>query len=168
MSFLLRKYIGDRWIINDPFSETTKFPADPLGDLKTTDNKLSVFEIDDKKSNLDNVIIGLASAPERKSLDDIEYVLLDTEELEKEGFVIKKSKGKTLIDKVNEVHRDIVDLTAKRLVNLAKIIYQRTKIKSFMDYKRKQTIKTMMTDGINKGLFTSKDAEKIKERFKIS
>lgn len=169
MSYLLRKYTIDKWIIKDPFSEDTRFPADPLGDLKTTDNKLSVYFIDDKGSNLDEVILALASAPEKKYLDDIlAYVLLDPVELERMKFVIKESKGKTRIHKVNESHRDIVGLTAERLIELAKIIYKRTKNGSSMGLRNKQTIRTMATNALGKGLFASKDIGQVKEIFKLS
>lgn len=169
MSYLLRKYTINRWIIKDPFSEDTRFPADPLWDLRTTDNKLSVYFIDDKESNLDKVILALASAPDKKSRDDIlAYVLLDPKELKKMKFVIEESKGKTRIQKANESHRNIVGLTAERLIELAKIIYQKTKDESSMGLRNKQTIRTMVIDALNKGLFSSKDIAPIKEMFKIT
>lgn len=106
-----------------PWLKSNELHADPLGDLRTTDNALSVWLIHDDKSNLEQVIIALAV--NRQQIDKFEYGLFDQAIPLKLDIPMLTSDGKTPIPDANRWHRDLVQLTADKLVDLAKAIFDK-------------------------------------------
>jgi hypothetical protein len=94
--------------------------ADPLGDLVTGNNNLSVWEVEDDKSNLDQVIIALAAT--REHATNLDYALFDKSLLLTIGIKLENNKGDTPYEKANNFHRDLVELTAKKIVKLTESI----------------------------------------------
>ena len=80
MSKLLRKVDSKpHWEPDGEFSEyigAGKAPADALRDLATTDNALSVWQIDDNETNLDRVLAAIAST--RQFLLKIDFLICDS------------------------------------------------------------------------------------------
>ena len=70
-------------------------PADPLGDLVTKENRLSVWQIDDDRSNLGDVIAALAAS--RDFLDTFDYALFNDELLAQARITRSRSAGVTVI-----------------------------------------------------------------------
>lgn len=95
-------------------------PADPLADLRTTDNALSVFLVEDSRVNLDRIAVALAS--KRNHLKNLDYLLFDFQVISESNIEVKISKGDTLDDQVNDCHRDLVGLSGLKLVALARAI----------------------------------------------
>jgi len=121
--YLLRIATLGRW--NDSTSPDWLSPgemtADPLGDLKTIDGKLSVWVIDDEGENLDRVVAALAGA--RPRLDHFEFYLVGLTKVESDGFSIETSHGGSADPSANEKwHRDIIRISAPRLVKLASVL----------------------------------------------
>lgn len=121
MVILLRVIRQSRWL--DAYNITgmtdDDFPADPLGDLQTRGNALSVFEVpdaDDAKS------IAVAVAAGRESIANIDYVLFESVSLGSLGIRVEKSEGVTPNTSINQLHSDLVDLTARKLVGLAQVM----------------------------------------------
>ncbi len=110
----------DRWLAVEKGLTITKFPADPLWDLKTENNELSLFECDDD-DKLNEIIAGYSSA-RNNDLENIHFVKLTSTSLK--GFDLKREHGDTASTEANELHYNIKYLTAKQLVKLAFIIYQ--------------------------------------------
>jgi len=95
-------------------------PADPFGDLATMENTLSVWLVEDNKSNLKRLVTALAANRERP--DKFDYLLFDQKILSKVNIVIRDSEGKTLDDQVNLFHRDLVEISGRKLLALVEEI----------------------------------------------
>lgn len=96
--------------------------ADALTDLKTKGNTLSIWMIDDERSNLDQVVAALAAG--RHKLGHFDYALLDYALLEGAGLAMKRYPGTTRDREANDYHVDIVQLTARDIGQLAEWIAQ--------------------------------------------
>ena len=122
MPLLLRKLRKPRWTLDKdlPWLAEGDIPADPLSDLATSENKLSVFLVEDDRSNLDQVVTAVAAT--RGHLAVFDYALFDQQLLPQLNIKIESTDGGTLDQVVNSWHRDLVELSALKLVELAKAI----------------------------------------------
>jgi len=121
MPLLLRVISKAKWYKeNLPWLMENDLQADALTDLRTDNNKLSLYHIEDDKSNLERIITALASTRQRP--DKLDYVLLELPILENAGFRIESTRGKTPDDAVNLWHRDMIELSATKVLSLAQII----------------------------------------------
>jgi len=156
MSYLLRNVRVKRWSFK---SRREYFPADPLADLNTTQNNLSCFYIDDKKSNLEDIIAGLASNKQR--LSHFGYILIDLQVIKNNRFKINKTEiGTTPCLKANARHVNIEELTAKKLINFAKLAHTSPDINT----KTKKQVKQLLLKAAKCGnLDTSKMWESLKK-----
>ena len=121
MPFLLRIIRKNRWYPTEDtgFFSKESFPADPLADLNTSDkNKLSVWYIEDDKSNLERVATAYAAS--RNYPAPLEFAIFDLELPFNLEIDLTTTIGGTKDEYVNKSwHRDLVELTALRLVDLA-------------------------------------------------
>lgn len=138
---------GDRWAYSYPKKEED-FPADPLGDLLTTDNSLSVYFFEDEASLK---IIELALASNRDYIKPLEYLILKLDELRKMGFEFKEYNGDTKIEAANNLHRNIVNLTADKLIILAKSMLKGMVNEGCHIYKTPKEVKKIVNEGIQCG-----------------
>lgn len=120
MPLVLRGVKQPKWYKQKarPFLLKGDVPADPFGDLPTRDNKLSVWIVKDDRSNLERIITALAVTRYRP--DKFDYLLFDAEILSVCGISIKESRGGTLDSGVNVWHRDLVELSGLKLLDLVK------------------------------------------------
>ena len=127
MPLLLRKIKKPRW--NDtgdlPWLPKGSLPADPLADLNTQGNKLSVWQVADDKSNLEQILIALATTTEHT--DKMDYALLDQNLLAKIGVHISQVAGNSFYKDANVWHRNLVEMSADKVILLAKTIMQLSK-----------------------------------------
>ena len=119
MPFLLRKIRKSKWE-NLP-TRPGEIRADALIDLKTDNDDLSLWIIDDECSNVDLVISALV-ADSYKQLEKFDYALLGAAEVQEAGFLLEKLPGNTLCGEANEFHRDIRNLTAGDILTIAAIV----------------------------------------------
>src|SRR5438045_1847252 len=128
MPFLLRKLTKQKWQPEYAIGWLLEgdLQADALNDLATQNNELSVFHIDDDKSNLNRVVAALAA--KRDSLDKLDYALVASQIADDAGFKTRMIKGDTADEAVNQWHRDITELSVANLANLAVVIKQRGQI----------------------------------------
>lgn len=123
MSLLLRKINNRRRWDKLPWLEEGKAQADALSDLQTTENKLSVWHVEDDKSNLPGVVIAIAA--KRHSPSKFDYALFDQNLLTKINVRIEKTVGDTYHREANASwHRDIVELSAEKNGELANLIME--------------------------------------------
>lgn len=120
-----------------------ELPADPLNDLGTQSNELSVYHITANRSNLDRVIAALAANTD--NLSNIDFAVFDENVISELGIKIKKSKGKSPDDQVNNWHSDLYELTATKVLSLARAIKDRAKID------RKVQVLNMVADALING-----------------
>ncbi len=126
MAFILRKLDNRRrwdktqdltWISPDDI------PADCLNDLSTRQNALSVWEIDDGKSNLSRVLAALAA--NRDTIGKLDYALINMEDFPLGAQQIQVSQGVTRDVEANKSwHRNLIELSGDHAVGLGKAIWE--------------------------------------------
>ena len=95
--------------------------ADALNDLRTNENELSLFLIEDGDQNLERVVAAVASTG--KSLRHVDYAELFSEELEGIDIRPERSDGETHDQEVNRKwHFDARKLSAEKILALAHIV----------------------------------------------
>ncbi len=132
MPLILRKIRKARWYkdskSNFPWLLDEDIPADPLGDLATNNNELSVWQVEDDKSNLHGVVVALAANSD--DISNLDYALFDQQLLNEINIAIKPSKGVSPDEIANlNWHSDLVELSARKLVDLAKAVLVNAEIK---------------------------------------
>lgn len=117
---LMRKISGiSKWDGTNEVHRCDQFICgDALGDLKTTQNALSVWKADDE-TDIEDAVVALALS--RDKVDKIYGVNLDSDILNGKGIVFEENPGeapemkKEILDK----HRDLVELDYWRVGYLA-------------------------------------------------
>ena len=147
MPYLLHIVRRSRWPYDeDPPRDTTALPADPLGDLATKDNSLSLWRIEDDKSNLDRIAATLAA--NRQRLGPFDYILFPSSLLDNEDFELTKSDGGTHDKEVNtRWHMDLIHLSAIKLVDFAKLVYRAGDIERLSPKRVERLLKDHVSSG---------------------
>jgi len=127
MPFLLRKVRRPRWYhnVNLGWLQQGEIPADPLTDLDTQSNKLSLWHVEDDESNLDQVVTAIAAT--REHLDKVDYALLDQRYIWQLDIQVEKTPGGTPLAEADLWHRDLTHLSAQKLLDLAKVMWDRAR-----------------------------------------
>jgi hypothetical protein len=123
MPLILRKIRKSKWYkhANVGWLPDGEVQADALGDLKTEENALSVWWLDDNKSNLNDLVAALASKCD--TVANLDYALLDIDILSSLGIKLVETDGDSLHRDANDSwHRDLVELSASKLLALASAI----------------------------------------------
>jgi hypothetical protein len=121
--FFLIKVTWGRWQADLPWLPVGELQAAALLDLRFSNNKLSIWKIEDDSSNLDRVITALAASKGKVSIENVDYVVLSQQILTGLGLKIEKSPGATLDSIANkEWHYDIIELTASKILAIAQRI----------------------------------------------
>lgn len=140
-----------------------EFPADPLGDLVTTENRLSVFLLEDEAAQLDSVMTACAANKQRAANADC--VLLEAGHLDKLALEQELTEGNTPNANVNGLHRNLKDLTAKVLVELGELFLQYGEFKSRLGAQ----IRKQILDGVRSGTIdSSKLHKKLRKKLDIA
>lgn len=120
-------------------------PADLLSDLNTRENSLSIYEIEDDESNVDRIIAAIAST--RNQFAIIDYAVFGSDIINKLNIQINSAIGATPDTEVNNLHKDLINLTASKLSDLAKEILK----KGQFNRRGLKGVKTLIKDGLNNG-----------------
>jgi hypothetical protein len=120
MALYVRKIELGKW--ESPDSCLPKLRADAIADIRTYEDALSVWMIEDQK-NIDDAVLALAMSTKATSIDRIRVVLFSEGEVD--GFEIVSSKGDTAVASLSEFHRDISGLTYETLGKIASIILKK-------------------------------------------
>jgi len=122
--FAFRGIRFNRWYKNPtqdfPWLASGELPGDSLGDIAPQRCALSVYLIEDDKADLGRVIAALAA--NQTSPSHFGYALIELQVLSNMGFKFQNHPGDTSDTLVNSWHRDIVELSATRLLDLAQAI----------------------------------------------
>jgi hypothetical protein len=132
-----------------------EFRADPLGDLAALKGELSVWRLDEGRTEL-QVAAATAALLNPGSLD---YLLIDEQALQSSGFILQHCAGQSADPGMNKkCHHDIVHLTERSLLNLAALFRAKGQMKTCAQ----PTIMQVLADGISQGTV---DRRQIKERW---
>jgi len=157
MPLLLRNVRENRWHKSEaaPWLATGDVPADPLGDLATKDNRLSVWEVAGDRSNVERILRALAV--NRDKIADMGYVLFDSSLLVTAGIATVAESGMTPDQGANEWHRDLTDLSGNKLVMLTKLILENCESGTML----KKRLEQLVLDGIEQKQLPEKFRSKI-------
>ena len=159
MPFFLRKISIRRWD-SLPWLPTGDLQADSLKDLKTENNCLSVWWVEDDLSNLDQVVAALAA-----NCDDVanfDYSLFDQNLISVDNIEAKRIKGASLDENANSSwHRDLAEMSGFKLVRLAKSIFTGSTKKRILE---KQVLKLIAKAVASGNIDKASLKEKVKEK----
>ena len=136
--------------LSDPWLGSGEVPGDPLGDLRITRGKLSLWYIEKDGSNLDLIVAALAANRER--FDKFEYALFEQNIVYKIDLAVEETIGATPLNDANKWHRDLVHLTVDKAAHLV------TSIFSTLEKKRvpKNDVRRRVVDAYREGLLYMK------------
>ncbi len=121
---LLRTVRRSRWygLPDIPWLPDGEAQADALKDLRTEDNTLSLWHVEDNERNLARVLI--AATAGRSDIANIDYLLFDSEVLHACSLEAKHTHGDSLDNEANNLwHLDIENLTASAVARLAALLF---------------------------------------------
>jgi hypothetical protein len=159
MAKLLRKVKQNRWYRTDaqPLLDIGDVPADPLGDLSTSQNRLSVYQVDGGPAHIERVARALAVGAQH--LDNVGYVLFEASLLEEASIALDPTDGDTVDSVVNKCHADLINLTGNKLVALARLILLEGKSDTIL----KKRIVELVREGLNSKELPEKVRRKLPE-----
>ena len=97
--------------------------AESLSDLSAEENAISTWYVGDKSENeIRHAVLALTSG--FRSLDEIKVVYLDVNIIRQAGLSVAETTGITKIEEYANLHRDIDQLNAGKLIQLANIILE--------------------------------------------
>lgn len=130
--------------------------ADALRNLKTSDNKLSVFSLR-QDSDLLRIVSALVASPRGISVPDSDYVVFDQSLIDELGIETELTKGKTLDVEVNELHIDLTKLSGEKIVRFAEKLQDCGQIGRFRKKEVAKTLSQLLTTGVLHESALSKD-----------
>ena len=146
MALILRIIRKSRWYSKPDWLSEGDLQADALGDLITKNNELSVWHINDDRSNLDPIIAALAS--KRDVLSNFDFALFDKNILEQNRLKFKKTSGISLDAEANELwHLDLYELSASKVIKLAIAIANNSELKRVSEREIKNILANSMASG---------------------
>ena len=123
MAFLFREIRNKSWWDKSkeelPWLGQGVLVGDVFKGLGTVDGSLSVYLINEDKSNINRVVAAYACT--RNSIQRVDYDLMPTDAVTG-AFRMNKIAGNTADDEVNQWHYDITELTTRSLVDFAYLI----------------------------------------------
>ncbi|MBE3095887.1 MAG: hypothetical protein IMZ44_02010 [Planctomycetes bacterium] len=147
MSLLLRKIEKAKWLQIDILHDED-VSADAITNcLKTSMNRLSVWEVVDETRVSDGVV---AMASQGDHLETIDVVLLCQGELGKVGLEVERSSDIMAPEKIADKHRDVVGLTYRKLGELARLIVdgiRANKMQRYTEGKLRRLLQEAVTRG---------------------
>ena len=156
MPLLLRTVKQHRWHKEaaEPFLANNDVPADPVQDLRTQQNLLSVWEVAQDRSNIERIVRAMAIGCHE--IASMGYVVFDSGLLPAAGIEIRESKGTTLDEGANAWHRDLV-VSGNKLVALTKAILRHGESGTVL----KKNLRQLVDEGIRDGQLPEKLRKKL-------
>ncbi len=112
--------------------------ADAVRDLRVQGNTLSVYEGADNesKAHIERIVVAIAAKGKQEPVE-VGYRLFDPGDVQKLGIEVVKSKGTLGAPELNGLHRDLIQISAIKLGQLAAVIaHGRAGVVSAKDFER--------------------------------
>jgi hypothetical protein len=137
MPFCVRKYKQSKWPIELPFT-CNQIKSDSIFyDLETSDNELSIWQIDiDSKEELDKIAITLASS--RDNLDTFEMVWMPLDMILGKNLKLNSKLGDSPISVYNSMHRNVAEMSLISLVSFAELMLNAIENGRYTIYRKKE------------------------------
>jgi hypothetical protein len=147
MPYLLRGIKKPRWYREVDFEvDEADAPAEPLRDLGTQGNALSVWLVDEAKSNLERVVAAMAAG--RQGLVEYDYILFDQELVEAAGIAVDDVEGNSPDLEANRIwHRHLKNLTVRKMGKLVTAAWRSSEIGRF----QRSRIRSLVKHGLEEG-----------------
>ena len=149
--FLARKVSLPKWETHPDLSEG-EIQADAItADLRTFDNRLSVWCCGDEGpacEDLQKAALAMASTMDRANTIDL--VWIDKGELERAGFIIRQSEGETCVPDLVSLHYDVCSLDYAKLGAMACLVEKAIANGQSRRFRRKQVL-DLIVDATVKG-----------------
>ncbi|MGH7842839.1 MAG: hypothetical protein ACREQD_10435 [Candidatus Binataceae bacterium] len=127
MELFLRKIddlLAWEWEGTHTWLQPGDIPTDTLNDLRTKRNSLSVWCVEPGEANLQAIAAALM-VHRNKDFDRFTYVLFSETIPSELGIQVKRVEGDTADHETNMFHRDLSEISAGKLAQLARKIHQR-------------------------------------------
>jgi len=144
LASLLRKVRQDRWY-GAQSSPDEPLPGDPLADLNTRGNSLSVWQVLANNTNLEDIIVNLAA--NSGYLSNVDVVLIGEEAIGDLGIRVEATQGRTPLAHATGYHRDLVRLRAQDLVEIAEVIRHRGVFRDFTEKEVRELLARYINEG---------------------
>jgi hypothetical protein len=116
MSLLVRKIDKGKWLQMD-IENVGNVSADAItNDLKTTSNKLSVWEIA-SSDDIDQAVLAMTAGGQH--LETIDVVTIDPQHIAAQGIYCLSAEGVTPVDHLKNTHRELPQLSYSKLGAIA-------------------------------------------------
>jgi hypothetical protein len=147
---LLRITKYNKWINTKPnWLKEGEIPADPISNWQTTENKMSVWVVDNDVGLIEQIVAALAV--NRIKVEDFEYVLLDSKIVAETGIKTIQIKGEILDNNLKNLHRDLVEISAQKLLKLTEVIFHAIEQEdTILERVPRKTVARYILDSINK------------------
>jgi len=97
-------------------------PADALQDLRTTENRLSIWRLEEDRTNLDRVLAAIVSG--RDNLQKCDFIILDFRHIEENDLEMEANPGDTADSDANSKwHFNLTHLSSASLARLANVMF---------------------------------------------
>lgn len=116
MALLLRRLRNKRHL-EDSVAPEGDVQADVLKSFATTNNALSLWEVDDDCGNLYQIVAAVGAT--RDHLDRFDYALIDRQYIDGGSFHLVPRSGNSPDSQANEWHETLLDLTGRSVLDLA-------------------------------------------------
>ena len=152
MALILRKLDSKASFYQPDWLRSDDAQADALSNLRTKGNQLSVWLIDDDRSNLDRVIAALAAGRDR--VEKLDYAVIDRRVLDSLGIRAIKADGQSPDGGANQRwHQDLTLLSGSQLVALA------VRMRDGLSRRPKRKVRNLIVESIRSG-FVARDSLK--------
>ena len=116
MPSFLRIVKRSLWL-EEPWMSAEDVPATALGNV--ADCQISLYEvIDDETAER----AAIAYAAGKSKIDDLEYAVFDAADLDPLGIEIQATLGDTPDSAINDLHRELLNMTVRKSSGLAQVI----------------------------------------------
>lgn len=141
----VRKIVWDK-SSKPPFLPEGDIPADCLANLNIDKNELSAWYVEDDESNLKRIVTALAASCDFVSVFD--YLTFDDAIVTDLGLTIRKTDGDTPDSVANRSwHRDLTELSGRRVLNLATAIFHKSILERVPEKKIREWLNEAMANG---------------------
>jgi len=159
MPQLLRAIRINRWDRGQAGISTKEIPADALTDLRTTQNKLSVWLLNKNSTHINRIIAALAGT--RDKLANFDYLTFNQKIIPKVDIKQCHVNGDSPDDELNrEFHYDLIEISGDRLLKLATYLYFNGKAERLLP----KQVALLIFEGVKNGQI---DESKIKYYDKV-
>ena len=120
MNAFLRKLNGQqRWLDASDWTPLDESPADCLADLKTDNNDLSLYKLEDDDEDAKALRIAVALRAGAVAVDNVDVIIFPEDLFAGLGITINPTSGETPDPVVNAWHVDAVKVSARQIAAIA-------------------------------------------------